>query len=383
MRLISHLKQKIGIMLIASLAPILVLADELPTFNMTKGVTRVSKDIYDLHMTIFLICCVIGVIVFGTLIYSIIHHRKSKGVVAADFHENEKLEWAWTILPFIILVVMAVPATRVLVDMKDTTKAALNIKVVGHQWKWQYEYLDQGINYFSNLATPWDQIHNKVKKGKTYLLDVDHPLVVPVHKKIRFLVTSNDVLHSWWVPAFGIKRDAIPGFIHEAWTIVDKPGLYYGRCAELCGADHGFMPVVVKAVSQLEFDKWVKAQQAKKLAESKASDVKMTKAELLKQGKADYLKHCAACHKPDGKGLPPMFPALKDGPIVVGPLAEHIHIVLHGKSGTAMQAFAAQLNDVQIASIITYERHAWGNDKLGTKYKKIVQPNEIKAARSK
>lgn len=382
MRLLSQLKKRSVWAFLTMLTPVIGLAEELPTFNMTQGVTRVSKDVYDLHMTIFLICCGIGAIVFGVMIYSLIHHRKSKGAVAATFHENEKLEWAWTFLPFLILIIMAVPATRVLIDMKDTTKADLNIKVVGHQWKWQYEYLDQGINFFSNLATPLDQIHNKVKKDKNYLLDVDHPLVVPIHKKIRFLVTSNDVIHSWWVPAFSIKRDAIPGFIHEAWTIIEKPGIYYGRCAELCGADHGFMPVVVQAVTQIEFNKWVKQQKDKEVEVAKASAIKMTKPELMKKGEADYIKHCSACHKVDGSGMPPVFPAVKDGPIVVGPLAAHINIVLHGKSGTAMQAFGPQLNDAEIAAIITYQRNAWGNDKIGTEYKKMVQPSEIKAARA-
>ncbi len=364
------------------LTPLLTFAEQMPTINMTQGVTKVSRDIYDLHMTIFLICCVIGVIVFGAILYSIIHHRKSKGAVAADFHENATLEFAWTLIPFLILIVMAVPATRVLVSMRDASKPDVNIKVVGYQWKWQYEYLDQGISFFSSLATPLDQIHNKIKKNKDYLLDVDKPLVVPIHKKIRFLVTSNDVIHSWWMPAFGIKRDAIPGYIHEAWAVIEQPGMYYGRCAELCGADHGFMPVVVKAVTEVEYKKWIKSQHEAKKQSAAASNKKMTQDELMAEGKKAYDAHCASCHKATGEGMPPVFPALKNGLIVVGPADAQIKLVLNGVKGTAMQAFGAQLDDVTLAAIITYERNAWGNDNIGKKYKKMIQPSDIKAARS-
>ena len=218
--------------------------------NMHQGVTPISKDIYDLHMLAMLICAIIGVIVFGIMIYSIIRHRKSKGYQAASFHDNDRLEIIWTIIPFLILIGLAIPATQVLIRQDNSANSDVTIKIVGYQWKWEYEYLDQNISFFSSLSTPYSQIQNKQPKGPWYLLEVDHPLVVPIHKKIRFLVTSNDVIHSWWVPALGVKRDAIPGFIHEAWAQIDKPGTYRGQCAELCGINHGFMPIVVEAVSE-------------------------------------------------------------------------------------------------------------------------------------
>ncbi len=230
--------------------------------NMYPGVTPISKDIYYLHMVCMTVCAIIGVVVFGVMIYSLIHHRKSKGYKAASFHDNSRLEIVWSIIPFLILVGLAVPATKVLIRMDDTEQSEVTIKIVGYQWRWQYQYLDQGISYFSNLSTPYAQIKNKKAKNEWYLLEVDKPLVLPVNKKIRFLVTSNDVIHSWWVPELGIKRDAIPGFMYEAWARIEKPGVYRGQCAELCGINHGFMPIVVKAVSQEEFDQWV-AQQTK------------------------------------------------------------------------------------------------------------------------
>ena len=236
------------------------LADQPLELNMTTGVTPISRDIYDLHMTIFAIVCVIGVLTFGVLIYSLVKHRKSRGHKPANFHGSTLVEVIWTVIPLLILVAMAIPATLVLMRMSDDSKSELTIKVVGYQWKWKYEYLDQGISYFSNLSTPPDQMANKAPKGKWYLLEVDKPMVVPIHTKIRFLVTSNDVIHSWWVPALGVKRDAIPGFIHEAWAKIDKPGVYRGQCAELCGLNHGFMPIVVVAKTKAGFEKWVASQ---------------------------------------------------------------------------------------------------------------------------
>ena len=352
-------------------------------YNMTQGVTQISREIYGLHMTIFWICCAIGVVVFGILIYSLINHRKSKGAVAADFHESVKVEIIWAVIPFIILIIMAIPATKVLIHMSDTSDADVNIKITGYQWKWQYEYLDQGISFFSNLATPADEINNKSGKNKWYLLEVDNPLVVPVHRKIRFLVTAKDVLHSWWVPALAVKRDAVPGFIHEAWTRIDKPGIYRGQCAELCGVHHGFMPIVVKAVSENEYKTWLAEKTEHKAKMAAAANNELSKEELMSKGEAAYSKTCAACHKPDGSGMPPIFPALKGRGMAVGPLAAHINNVLNGKPGTAMQAFGSQLDDVTLAAIITYERTAWGNDKVNTKYPTIVQPSDIIAARAK
>jgi len=356
----------------------------LPKFNMPRGVTPISHDIYDLHMTIFWICVAIGIGVFSVLIYTMIKHRKSKGSRPADFHSSFKIEVLWAVIPFLILVAMAIPATIVMARMDDDAKADVNIKVTGYQWKWKYEYLDQGISYFSVLSTPKAQLENKAKKGKWYLLEVDKPLVVPIHKKIRFLVTSNDVIHSWWVPALGVKRDAIPGFIHEAWARIEKPGTYRGQCAELCGIDHAFMPIVVVAKTQEGFDKWVAQQRATKKAAATTVATKMTKAVLMKEGKKVYLSSCSVCHKPQGEGMPPAFPALKGGKITTGPVSAHIDIVLNGKTGTAMQAFKDQLSNTQIAAVVTYERNAWGNADQ-TKYGKnaggVVQPSEVQKDR--
>ena len=336
--------------------------------NMHKGVTPLSRDMYDLHMIAIVICAISGFLVFGVMFYSLIHHRKSKGHVAASFHDNTRVEILWTIIPFLILVGLAIPATKVLIRMEDSSASDVTIKVVGYQWKWQYQYLDQGISYFSNLATPYDQIQNKQPKGQWYLLEVDKPLVVPVHKKIRFLVTSNDVIHSWWVPDLGVKRDAIPGFMHEAWARIEKPGVYRGQCAELCGINHGFMPIVVRAVSEEDFDKWVASQTPVEnkyaaTAGQPAVQKVMTRAELMTTGKAKYELVCAACHKADGTGLPPLFPALKGSSVAVGnPISRHISIILNGVPGTAMQAYKDQLSDEETAAIATYERNAWENN---------------------
>lgn len=248
--------------------PTLAFADY--QLNMPRGVTPISHDIYNLHMTIFWICVAIGIVVFGVMIYSMIKHRKSLGHTPATFHGSTKIELIWTIIPFLILIVMAVPATIVLIRMDDDKKPDINIKITGYQWRWQYEYLDYGISFFSNLATPIAQTQNQQAKNPWYLLEVDHPLILPVHKKVRFLVTSNDVIHAWWVPDLGIKRDAIPGFIHEAWARIDTPGTYRGQCAELCGLNHAYMPIVVIAVPEDQFNQWV-AQQPKAISEKISS----------------------------------------------------------------------------------------------------------------
>ena len=294
----------------------------------------------------------------------------------AEFHEDTRLEIIWSIIPFLILVGLAVPATKILMRLDDTNKADLTIKVVGYQWKWKYEYMDQGISYFSSLSTPYAQIKNQAEKNEWYLLEVDHPVVVPVHKKIRFLVTSNDVVHSWWVPELGIKRDAIPGFMHEAWARIDTPGIYRGQCAELCGVNHGFMPIVVKAVSEEEFAVWT-AEQKKSKAENAAPSSVMTRQELMTLGKEKYEAVCSACHQPDGKGIPPLYPALKGSSIAVGhPQSRHIDLIIKGVPGTAMQGYAEQLTDEEIAAIITYERNAWKNDT-----DELIQPSDVAAAR--
>lgn len=354
--------------------------------NMYEGVTPISRDIYQLHMIAMLVCSLIGIVVFGVMIYSLIHHRKSKGYVPATFHDNTKLEILWSIIPFLILVALAIPATTVLINMENSSNADVTVKVVGHQWRWEYQYLDEGVHFFSNLATPYAQIQNLQDKGEWYLLEVDKPLVLPINKKIRFLVTSDDVIHSWWVPEIGVKRDAIPGFMHEAWARIDKEGTYRGQCAELCGINHGFMPIVVEAVSEKSFEAWV-ASQAKITEEKKVNNLAlepgkpsgapMTRAELMSLGKEKYNSLCAACHQADGKGIPPMYPALKNSSVAVGhPTSRHIDIILKGITGSAMQSYQDELTNEEIAAIITYERNAWENNS-----NELVQPSDVESIR--
>ncbi|WP_046017901.1 cytochrome c oxidase subunit II [Marinomonas sp. S3726] len=332
--------------------------------NMTEGVTEVSRSIYSLHMQIFWICVVIAIAVFSVMFWSIIHHRKSAGAKAEQFHENTTVELIWTIVPVLILVAMAVPATTTLIEMYDTSDSDVDIQVTGYQWKWQYQYLGEDLSFFSNLSTNPDEIYNKVEKNENYLLEVDEPLVVPIGKKIRFLVTSNDVIHSWWVPAFAVKRDAIPGFINESWTRIDEVGTYRGQCAELCGKDHGFMPIVVQAVTDEDYALWLADKKASIAAEVAAAARVWSLEELMERGEKVYQTNCAACHQVGGQGISPMFPALKASAIATKPeqIDEHIKIVLEGRAGTAMQAYAAQLSAVELAAVITYERNAWGND---------------------
>ena len=332
--------------------------------NMTEGVTEVSRSIYSLHMQIFWICVVIAIAVFSVMFWSIIHHRKSAGAKAEQFHENTTVELIWTIVPVLILVAMAVPATTTLIEMYDTSDSDVDIQVTGYQWKWQYQYLGEDLSFFSNLSTNPDEINNKVEKNKNYLLEVDEPLVVPIGKKIRFLVTSNDVIHSWWVPAFAVKRDAIPGFINESWTRIDEVGTYRGQCAELCGKDHGFMPIVVQAVTDEDYALWLTEKKASIAAEVAAAARVWSLEELMVRGEQVYQKNCAACHQVGGQGISPMFPALKASAIATQAEQRdaHIKIVLEGRAGTAMQAYGAQLSAVELAAVITYERNAWGND---------------------
>jgi cytochrome c oxidase subunit 2 len=344
--------------------------------NLTPGATEISNRVYNLHMLIFWICVVICVGVFAVLIYSIVNHRKSKGAKPASFHESTKVEIIWTTIPFLILVGMAIPATQTLLALEDTRDADMSIQVTGYQWKWKYDYLDEDISFFSTLATPRDQIENKAAKGENYLLEVDNPIVVPTNKKIRFLITSNDVIHSWWVPALGWKQDAIPGFINDAWTELDEPGLYRGKCAELCGKDHGFMPIVLVAKNEADYKAWVDEQKAAAAAVAAASTQELTMDELMTKGEQVYNTTCAACHQANGQGIPGVFKPIAGSPIATGDKAAHIDIVVHGKQGTAMQAFGEQLSAVDIAAVITYERNAFGND-TG----EMVQPSEITAAK--
>ena len=347
--------------------------------NLQEPQSTIASQIYDLHTLILWVCAAIFVVVFGVMFYAIFKHRKSVGHKSEQFHENTTVEIIWTVIPFLILVGMAWPATKTLIAFKDTSNPDITIKVTGYQWKWGYDYLKgegEGIAFLSSLATPQEQIHNQKPKGENYLLEVDNPLVVPVGKKVRILTTASDVIHSFWVPAFGIKQDAIPGFVRDTWFRADKEGTYRGQCAELCGKDHGFMPIVVEVVSPQQYAQWV-AGQKKKAAEAADDPTKQwDAAELKVRGERVYAANCVACHQPTGKGLPPAFPALDGSKIATGDKRAHIDIVLNGKAGTTMAAYAKQLSDTDIAAVVTYERNAWGN-KAGD----AVQPADVKAAR--
>ena len=341
--------------------------------NMSPGVTSIGAEIYDLHMLIMIICVVIGIGVFGVMFYSIIYHRKSRGVVPSQFHESTKVEVAWTVVPFLILVGMAVPATSTLLEVYDNDDAELDILITGYQWKWKYEYLDangENVSFFSNLATPQEEIYNTDQKGEHYLLEVDEPLVIPVNTKVRFLVTANDVIHSWWVPEIAVKRDAIPGFINEAWTKVPEEGIYRGQCTELCGAYHGFMPVVVHAVSREEFDAWMGSKRADKAAQVAASAVDLSLDELMSKGESVYNSQCLACHGAQGEGG--VGKAIAGSAIALGDVGAHLDVGIKGVAGTAMQAYGSQLSDVDMAAVITYQRNAFGNN-TGD----VIQPSDV------
>ena len=348
-------------------------ADEL---NMREGVTDISQQVYDLHMIIFLVCVLIGVIVFGVMFWSIIHHRRSAGYEAAQFHESTRLELAWTIVPTVILVLMAIPATQVLIAMYDTGGEDMTVEVRGYQWKWQYKYLDEDYNrtfsFFSNMSTPQDEIQNRSAKGEHYLLEVDKPLRIPTNRKVRFLVTSEDVIHAWWVPDFGIKRDAVPGMLNELWTIVDEPGIYRGQCAELCGQNHGFMPVVVEVMAEADFDIWYAEEVVNESKRQEALSMTFSHEELMAQGEEVYGTFCASCHQANGQGIPPVFPSLVGTPVATGPRDDHIKLVIDGVTGTAMQAFGKQLDAAQLGAVVHYERHTWGNN-AGD----ITQPRDV------
>ena len=342
--------------------------------NMTRGVTGVSNEVFELHMLIFWICVAIGVVVFGVMFYSMYAHTKKKNPVASTFHESTKVEIAWTIIPFLILIAMAIPASKTLVKIYDDEAGDINIQVTGYQWKWQYRYLEDDVSFFANLSTDLDEIYNLVPKGENYLQEVDEMVVIPVGKKIRFLITANDVIHSWWMPAFAIKQDAIPGFVNTAWTIVDEPGTYRGKCTELCGKNHGFMPIVVKAVEQEEYDQWIndKKQAAMKLAELTTKN--WTTEELIAKGQDVYAVNCVACHQTNGEGITGIFPALAGSDIVLNNKPRNIEILMEGVQGAAMNSFD-YLSEVELASVITYTRQSWGNDAKGDGT--VVLPQDI------
>lgn len=349
--------------------------------NLTTGVTPIAANIAWLHWMMLIICLVIFVGVFGVMFYSIWAHRKSKGAKPATFHDNVTVEIAWTVIPFLIVIGMALPATRTVVAMKDTSGADMTVKVTGYQWKWGYEYLDgpaEGVSFLSNLSTPQAQIYNLEPKGEFYLMEVDNPLVVPVGQKVRVVVTAADVIHSWMVPDFGVKQDAIPGFLRDTWFRAEQVGTFRGQCAELCGKDHAFMPIVVEVLSQQDYLAWAQQQQAALAIPTDDPNKEWTAAELVARGESVYNAQCIACHQATGKGLPPAFPALEGSPIVMGPMAANIEIMLKGKPGTAMQSYA-QLSDADIAGVITYTRQSWAN--AGNGVDPVVQPAQVREAR--
>jgi cytochrome c oxidase subunit 2 len=344
--------------------------------NLPPPASPIAQQIYDLNTLINWVCLGIFVVVFVPMFYALWRHRKSIGHQAKQFHEHPGLEATWTALPFIILIGMAIPTTGVVLAMKDTSKPDMTVKVTGRQWKWEYEYLGQEVKYISSLGTSREQVNNRIPKSEHYLLEVDRPLVVPTGQKIRLVFTAEDVIHAWWVPALGIKQDVIPGFIRDAWFRVDKPGTYRGQCAELCGVDHAYMPIVVEAVEPAKFTTWMDDQKARVAAAREAATKEYALADLVAQGAKIYAANCAACHQTNGAGVPGTFPALNGSKVVTGPKAAHLDVVFNGRPGTAMAAFGKQLSDLDIAAVVSYERNSWGN-KTGD----AVQPREVVALR--
>ena len=346
--------------------------------NLQEPITELGHKVYDLHLLMTIVCGVIFVAVFGVMFWSVFVHRKSAGHKAATFHESTTVEILWTIVPVFILLGMAWPATKTILAMRDTSNPDITIKATGYQWKWGYDYLTgtgEGISFTSNLSTPQPQIRNEAAKGTDYLLEVDNELVVPVGKKVRILTTANDVIHAWWVPALAVKQDAIPGFIRDTWFRAEKTGTFRGQCAELCGKDHGYMPIVVKVVTEEEYAAWAEKKKAEQAAAADDPNKMYTVEELAPRGEKIFAANCAACHQANGQGLPPAFPALDGSKVVLGPQDGQIDVLLHDRQGTAMASFK-HMSDTDIAAVITYTRNSWSN-KTG----EVVQPSDIKMAR--
>ena len=348
--------------------------------DMRPGVTEMSVRIQQIHQMGLWVCIVIGIIVFGAMFYTMFAHRRSRNQTPATFSESALVEFIWTLIPILILVGMAIPTTTALRDIEDNDNSDMTVLITASQWKWHYQYLDSGISYYSNISTPQEQINNTEPKGEHYLLEVDYPLVLPSNKKVRFLVTADDVIHSWWVPDFAVKQDAIPGFINEAWARIPVTGTFRGQCAELCGLDHAYMPIVVEVRPAEEFDAWIEDQRIAAELAGEAAVAARAKTwamdELLPIGQEVFFKHCATCHERDGMGQGAKYPALAGSAITTGEIVDHLDRVMNGKADTEMQAWAPQLSDLEIAAIITFERNTWGND-TGD----IIQPITVYEAR--
>ena len=366
--------------------------------NILSPATPISHQIYGLHMYILYVCAAIFIIVFSMMFYSIFKFRKSVGAKPdVNFHESTLIEIIWTIIPFIILIAMAIPATKTVLDMKDTSNPDITIKVTGYQWGWRYDYSADDFGFYSNLATPWSQIGQPgiqatEAKGKDYLLEVDNTMVVPVNKRVRLLVTSNDVIHGWYMPQLGVNQYGIPGFIKDVWFKAEKVGVFKGQCSQICGKLHGYMPITVEVKSEADYALWVKSGQTKwgkgaaltasidnpapksaVLTEEPAKNFTMVEAKA--HGEKVYATNCIACHQLTGKGQPPVFPALSGSKVVQGPMDQQIGVILNGRPGSAMQSFA-RLSDTDLAAVITYTKNSWDNN-TG----KVVQPSDVKEAR--
>ena len=370
----------IGLPLALSLASLSGSASAAWELNLPVGVTPLSSIVYDLHMLILWICVLIGVVVFGAMFYSIVYHRKSRGHEAAHFHHSAFAEIAWTIIPCVILVGMAIPSTTTLIEMEDTSDPDMTLKVTGYQWKWRYDYLEDGVTFYSNLAPESRRAIYEVggpqERAEKYLLEVDNPVVLPTDRKVRILLTADDVIHAWWVPELGQKKDAIPGFVNEIWTRIEKPGTYRGQCAELCGKDHGFMPIVVIAKPEEEYRAWVEEQKQAQAEARSAALREWSRPELMAKGEAVYANACAGCHQLDGGGVPHHIAAIAGSDVATGDLDQHLKVVLEGRAGTTMRAFGTELDDVELAALMTYQRNAFGNA-TGD----LVQPATVAVAR--
>ncbi len=364
--------------LVTMLSAVSVQAADRYQLNMTESVTPIGRQLYGLHMLVFWICVGIGVVVFTAMAISIVKHRKSVGHEAEQFHESTKVEIAWTVVPLLILIGIAIPATATLIDLEDAkTDAEITLQVSGIQWKWRYTYVDEDVSFVSNLAQSSRDVIKDPTGNENYLLEVDNPVVLPVNKKIRFLFHADDVIHAWWVPELAVKQDAIPGFINDSWAIIEEEGVYRGQCAELCGKDHGFMPIVVNAVSEAEYEQWLAGMKAEAAAAAAAATQEWSMSDLVARGETVYQANCSACHGPTGAGIPGAFPAITGSSIVLdADPAAHIDIVVNGKAGTSMAAFKTQLNDIDIAAALTFQRNGLGNSVGDT-----VQPSTIAAAR--